>query len=701
MAGKDSFEHLLSPGKIGNVELKNRFWRSGAGMLFCKNDGFVTDEARAYYTALAKGGTGAICVGPASGCKGPGVFDFENYQFWDDEFIPGMKDLADIIHSEGDGAKCFMQSLHAGPMHQMFMDLSDSYPIAASTLPEGEIPSMVETSYYPPLPYLPYHAMTREEIKDTIEEWIQAAERAQKAGFDGVEINGAAVHLLNTFFSCAWNRRHDEYGCDSLENRSRFAREIISGVKERCGDDFAVISRFNISEFGHPLGITIEEAKGFAKLIEGAGADAIHGLVISYGQQAEAWQWQDCAYYPEAPDKNTRAQGIDWSNVGKGAMLPLVEQIKAVVSIPIVAINRMDHIVGEKALREGKCDFVGMQRRLIADPALPKKVAEGRLEDIAPCTACTTCISVHGPVSCRVSGAMGLTDPFEVQPAKIKKKVTVVGGGPAGMEAARVAALRGHDVTIYEEEKKLGGSLPLAATVKGTEIENIPDLVSYLVGQIKKLGVKVKNNTAYTASMAKNDDADVVIAAVGGVDTQPSIPGLDNKIVVSNEKLHKLLKTALKYFNPEFLTAGSKVWMPIGKKVVIIGGTMSGLELAEFLVKNGRSVTVLGEGDLGTDMPMMKIGKLFQWLGNHGVELYGNAKIKEITQDGVKLTTEDGKDIFIEADSVITSLPLSENKGLVDDIRETGKEVYAVGDCNAPGTIATSIGSAYRLAKVI
>ena len=694
------FKHILAPGKIGNVTVKNRFFRSGAGMLFCHDDGFVTEEARKFYSYLARGGTGLITVGPASACHGAGIFDFENYQFWDDRFIPGMAELADIIHTQGDGAVCFMQLLHAGPMHQMFIDKDGLTPVSASCLPEGEIPDMIETSYYPPMPYLPYHELTVDEIHDIQTEFIDAAERAKKAGFDGVEINGAAVHLINTFFSKAWNRRHDEYGCDSLENRARMEAEIISGIKKRCGNDFPVVARLNLSEFGHPLGTTIDEACGMAKILEKAGADAIHGLMISYGKSADVWQWQDCAYYPELPAGVTQNKEVDWSDTGKGAALPLAAKIKSAVNIPVICINRMDPWVGDAAIAEGKCDFVGMQRRLIADPWMPKKIAEGRIQDIAPCTACTTCISVHGPVHCRVNGAMGYTDEYEVQPAKAKKKVAVVGAGPAGMEAARTAALRGHDVTLYSSARKLGGSMPLAAAVKGTKIENIPDLISYFEYQLGKLGVKVVAGKNVTPNAVLTDKPDCVIVATGGKEAQPDIPGIKRKIVLSNEKLHGLLESALKVSSPEFLHKASKIWMPVGKSVAVIGGSMAGLELAEFLAKNGRRVTVVEESQMpGWDMPMMKTGSLLYWFNQNGVKVMAGTKVKSIEEFGLIVEAADGTVEEVYVDNVITCLPLEPDTSFANALEGKVPEVYTVGDCRHPANIAGAVQDAHNLTK--
>ncbi len=698
---KQSFEHILSPGRIGSVELKNRFYRSGAGMLFCHDDGFVTEEARRFYSYLARGGAGLITVGPASACHGAGVFDFENYQFWDDKFIDGMRELADIIHTQGNGAKCFMQLLHAGPMHQMFIDKDGLTPVAASCLPEGEIPDMIETSYYPPMPYLPYHELTIDEIHDIQLEFIDASERAQKAGFDGVEINGAAVHLINTFFSRAWNRRHDEYGCDSLENRARMEAEIISGIKQRCGKDFAVVARLNVSEFGHPLGTTIDEACAMAKILEDAGADAIHGLMISYGKGADVWQWQDCAYYPELPEGVSQNKDVDWSDAGKGAALPLAAKVKAAVSIPVVCINRMDPWNGDAAIAQGKCDFVGMQRRLIADPWMPRKIAEGRVEDIAPCTACTTCISVHGPVHCRVNGAMGYTEEYEVQPAPARKKVVVVGAGPGGMEAARVAALRGHEVVLFSDQKKLGGSMPLAAAVKGTTIENIPDLISYFETQLKKLHVTVKAGRAVGANAVLAEKPDCVIVATGGKDILPDIPGIDKKIVLSNEKLHALLKAALKVSSPELLHKATKVWMPVGKRVAVIGGSMAGLELAEFLTKNGRKVTVVEESDMpGWDMPMMKTGSLLYWFAQNGTRVLAATKVKSIEDNGLLVEGLQGEEL-VEVDNVIACIPLAPDTSLANALAGKVSEIHVVGDCAKPGNIASAVQAAHNIAKHI
>ena len=265
----------------------------------------------------------------------------------------------------------------------------------------------------------------------------------------------------------------------------------------------------------------------------------------------------------------------------------------------MIATGGINAELAEKILRQGKADFIGMTRRLLADPELPNKVAAGRLEDIAPCTRCLSCLDrihshpIPGRSCCRVNASLTREREYEIKPAVKKKKVMVVGGGPAGMEAARVAALRGHEVVLYEKEHQLGGSVPVAATIKGLEIEDLPALVRYLNTQITKLGVKINLGKEVNKALVEQVKPDVLILATGGLYSIPEIPGIDSGNVVKAADLNRRLKTYLRFAGPGLLSWATKFWMPIGKNIVIIGGAIQALQLAVFLIKRGRKVTVV------------------------------------------------------------------------------------------------------------
>ena len=543
-----------------------------------------------------------------------------------------------------------------------------------------------------------------EEIGGLVEKFAFAAERAAKAGFDGVEVNGGNGHLINAFISRVWNRRQDKYGCGSLENRSRFLVEIIQAIKKRLGRDFVVTVNFNAAEYGIENVTTLEEGVEFAQLIQKAGADAILGRSHGYKDVSMDIVWPERIFIPEPPDPLPK--DCYWSQYGAGAFAPIAAAIKKVVTVPVLLSGRIYPKLGESLLRQGKADFIGMTRRLQADPELPNKLVSGRADEIAPCTACSHCLesnSLRIPIVCRINAALGGEEEYVIQPAMKKKKVVVVGGGPAAMEAARVAAIRGHEVTLFEKEKKLGGLLPLAALVKGTEVEDIPAMASYLENQMRKLDVKVHLGEEFTPSMVDKIKPDVVILATGGLPFVPEISGIYRRNVMTNTKLHRQLKFFLKLFGPNTLRWLTKFWMPIGKRVVIIGGAIQGCELAEFFVKRGRKVTIVDTAEkLCELMPIRNKIKLLKWLPKKGATLISGVKeYVEITKNGLIIITGEGRRQTIEADTIVTALPLKPNSELYKVLKGRVPEIYNIGDCREPRLIIHAIAEGYSIAKSI
>jgi len=570
-------------------------------------------------------------------------------------------------------------------------------PVSSSGLSRSELQVMGMDFGFP------LRELTVAEIKDLVNQFAEAAERAKKAGFDAIEVNDGGPHLGNSFLSPAWNRRHDEYGCDSLENRARFLIEVIQEIKNRVGQDFPMGILFNGAEFGINNGITIDDAREFAKIFEKAGVDYIQVRACGYWEY-HGLPWNETIFSPEPP--NPLSDPIDGRNNGVGALVPLAARIKEVVSIPVVTVGRMDPVTGEEALRQGKADFIAMQRRLIADPELPNKVAEGRLEDIAPCLGCLAChalLEQHDYVRCRINAAMGGTQDYAIKPATDKKKVVVIGGGPSGMEAARVAAIRGHEVTLYEKEPRLGGLLNLAAIVKYGKSQDFEDMIRYLKTQITKLGVNIKLGKAFDPSSISETRPDVVFVATGGIPVMPEIPGIRSRKVVSAAKLHGQLKFFLRFFSPSMLRMLTKIWMPVGKRVVVLGGGLHGCELTEFLVKRGKKVTMMDTLDTLEDKRIAGVNNrhFFEWAEKKGVKLLTGVKYEEITKKGVTIITRDGNRQTIEADTIIPITEMIPNDGPYKGLKGKAPEVIPLGDCASFGLTMEAVASGYHAARKI
>ena len=703
MTDKTRFSKLLEPGQIGNVKTKNRIFKTGAGSTLGDGSGKVTVRHKAFYGALARGGVGLIVVEsgsidrpPEAGiASGSGTF----LRFDNDEFIPSLNELVELIHKYD--CPTFYQLMMGGA--------TESAPgvqgVSSSFLTPAEVKERqpYHKAYLVENPQSP-RELTIEEIEGLIEKFALAAERAAKAGFNGVEVNAGNGHLINAFVSRVWNRRQDKYGAGSLENRARFLTDIVQAIKKRVGQGFALTVNFNAAEYGLEGVTTIEEGLAIAQLIQKAGADAILGRAQGYKDVSIDLIWPERVFIPEPPDPLPK--DCYWKEYGAGAFMPIAAALKKVVTVPIMLSGRIYPELAERILQQGKANFIGMTRRLQADPELPNKLASGRADEIAPCTACSHCLESNSfriPIVCRINAALGGEEEYIIKPAQKKKKVIVVGGGPAAMEAARVAAVRGHEVTLFEKEKKLGGLLPLAALVKGTEVEDLPAMASYLENQIKKLGVKIHLGEEFVTSLAETLKPDVVIIATGGLSYVPEIPGIYRRNVMTNTRLHGQLKFFLKLFGTNTLRWLTKFWMPLGKRVVIIGGAIQGLELAEFLVKRGRKVTIIDTADqMGDLMPVRNRIKTLKWLPKKGATFISGVKeYVEITKKGLTIVTREGKRQTIEADNIVTALPLKPNTALFKALEGKVPEVYEVGDCREPRLIIDAVAGGYRIAGSI
>ena len=684
------FQKLLEPSYIGKVKTRNRIIKTAQGSSFIEPTGYVGEQAKAYYETMAKGGVGLLIV-ESCGVEYPlGIHHFPvQFHFDDDKYIPSYTELVQVIHKHD--CPVFLQLFHSGPWNPTGL-LPKRDTKSASTLTESELPG-------------PGFAIPRgvslAEIEDLIQMFVKASQRAKKAGFDGVEINAGTCHLINAFYSRIFNKRQDEFGCTSLENRARFMNRIIGDIKKQMGPEFAVTALINIAEYGHEKATTIEEGVQFARLAAEAGADAVQVRAHGYGHRGGLLQ-PDRLFYPEFP--KPLPKDLDWSHRGVGAIIPLAQAVKKVVSVPVIAACRLDPVLGEKLLQQGDIDFVGMTRRLLADPELPNKVAADRLDDINPCTGCLYCMDVrlhNTPIRCRINANLGREREFALKPAAKVKQVLVVGGGPSGMEAARVAALRGHKVTLCEKSSKLGGLLPLASLLKEIETDELLALIKYLDRQMTKAGVNVRLNTEVTPALIAQLKPDVVILAAGGIDSTMDVPGVNGKNVVTGAKLHGQLKFYSRFFGPKTLARLTKVWMPIGKSVVVIGGTIHGCELAEFLIKRGRKVTIVHSGtEIGEGMTGDDQFQFLRWIAEKDAVIYTGATIGEITEKGVTIKIG-GKEQTLSADTIAFALPLQFNPALQQQLAGKFTEIYAIGDCNEPHLIADAIAGGSRIGHSI
>ena len=671
-----NYEALFTPLKVGGVILKNRIVLCAMGGTNPIGfEGTFSEGHRDYYIARAKANVGLMIPGVANvGTASKGHrWLYEEREL----FLGPMKQLMDDIHAYGS---------------RFFFQLGTSFGRSQMVFPGMEkMPrEMVEKMLVAPsdgmpnvwAPELKHRALTLEEIQETIQAYARTAALCREAGIDGVEIH--AVHegyLLDQFTLANMNHRTDEYG-GSLENRLRFATEIIRAIKELCGKDFPVSVRYSVAskirggfnqaalpgEAYTEFGRSMEESPAVARMLQEAGADMLNADNGSY----DSWFWaHPPVYMPMACN------------------LPEVSYLKQFVDIPVICAGRMnDPEIAAEAVRTGKVDGVGIARQLLCDPDWCDKVRAGDLEDIRPCIACHNgCFPVtrYKGLSCGMVGHMGrcALNPvtfrekeLELKPAEKKKKIAVIGGGIGGMEAARLLALRGHDVTLYEKTGELGGVFLAAAAPDFKEMDK--KLIAWYIRQLEKLPVKIQLNTTITPEGLKALDAEEIILATGAKARKLPIPGFDGPNTV--EAVDYLL--------------GRK---SVGDRVVIIGGGLTGCEIAyDLALKGKKSVIVEMQDDILKVMGLSAANSnmLREIIRYYGIEVHVSTALQEIREGEVLAKDESGEVLHIPADSVILSVGYVPGAEL-----DTGEaRVHVLGDAHKVGNLMTVIYEAYDVA---
>ena len=617
-------EELFKPYKIGKTTIRNRIVMPPMVTFLANENGAVTRRMMDYYSERARGGVGLIIVESAyvrEEDRDMGRLGIENPQLQ-----PGLSELAESIQERG--AKAFLQLNHRG---------------SVLSIKKGKGPD----------------DLSLDEIETLIEAFSSAAERAQKAGFDGVEIHGANIYLIAQFLSPLTNHRLDAYG-QTLEGRMKLPLAVVRRVRQKVGDDYPVLFRM----VGHQYtegGLNLEDTKVIARRMEEAGVSSLH--VVAGSPSAPYWHCPPMAIPP-------------------GCHVPLAQEMKKVVRLPVIAVGRIHHpFLANRILEEGKADLIAMGRPLIADPYLPRKAREGKIESIRFCLSCNSCrkrvIHLQRTIRCAVNAEAGREREARIFPSPAPKRVMVIGGGPGGMESARVLALRGHRVTLWEKEDCLGGQVNLA--ILPPHKEELKNILAFLIPQMMRLNIEIRTGREVTRETLEEENPEIVILAAGASPWIPEIPGLDREMI----------------FTPAEALQGVR---PLGQRILVSGGGMVGCEVAEFLAGKKKRVTLVEK------LPEIAMG-MEGYTKNLLLERLKMLEVKVITEGEVisfrgkeAHVRVKGEMASLQADAWVAAMGVQPNNSLEKFLRQFGRTFFSIGDCREGGDVAAAIDEGFRSA---
>jgi 2,4-dienoyl-CoA reductase-like NADH-dependent reductase (Old Yellow Enzyme family)/pyruvate/2-oxoglutarate dehydrogenase complex dihydrolipoamide dehydrogenase (E3) component len=620
-------KRLFSPFHLKGLDLTNRIVMPGLASFLIEDDGTITEKTIEHYRRRAAGGP-AMVIMEACAVSPEGIVSPHQARIYEDRFIEGISRIARVMKSEG--AVPALQLHHGG--RQTTAKIIKQKPVAPSNLPCPTIQGEVQ-------------ALSVERIQELIVKFGEGAQRAVEAGFELIEIHGAHGYLVNQFLSRFSNIREDEYGGD-LTGRTKFALEIVKEIRKRVGEAFPLSFKISAQEFV-PKGLTVEESIQMLRLLSGEGIDIVQ---ISAGNDATP-EWICQPMFMK-----------------KACLADSAATIRKALNKPVMAVGRInDPVVANAIIAEGKADLVCMGRGLLADPELPLKAKEGRLDDIRHCIACNTCMESifrRGRVECLVNPSLGREKEMELHPSHSPKRIMVIGGGPGGMNVAWIAAKRGHEVHLFEKQSALGGQLILGSVLNYKK--ELLSLMEYQKRQVEKSGVKCHLNVEVNLDAVKERHPDVVVLATGSTPIMPDIAGVDKSILYSFADVFNHDETAK-------------------RNTAVVGGGAIGCEIALHLSESGCAVTIVEQlPKIGGQLESVTKKVLLEKLKEGDVRMLVGHRLLRGEAKGVVVAGNGGRESWIEAERVVMAIGNKPDNALYDQIKSIGIEVYQIGDCLEP-----------------